>query len=448
MKMTTKPKGLVKIWREAKRPFYQGRKCLDNFLRSLYQPLLPLVYRKIAKNNKIVLAEPVATESIISIALGSSELHEKLIECFIQTARNNSEPHKKLIESFIQSMFNRTELHEKLIEVFIQTAPNNPEFLEKLLKPKPLHVAAEEYHKSWNEILSKPKELEKLQSRLVANTDELSGEVVARYVARRHFCAEYRGNPVWSVLQKTYLRSIYPLDYAEQERVMSLSGQAREYTYDLPVYWSGHMETGFGLNQFPLEFQKKVTGKDIIDGGGFSGDSAMVFTEYGPRKVYTFEPNPDSIPAMKQVIMKNAAVLGERRDRIEIVPLALGRSKGLLTLYSNGNKLDGGATVLPNNYCIKSHNVEVISIDEFVENHVLDVGLIKLDIEGAEYETILGAKKTILKYKPLLIISIYHSCRDFFEIKPLIESWEVGYKFEIRHHSPPNLDSELALMAY
>ena len=175
----------------------------------------------------------------------------------------------------------------------------------------------------------------------------------------------------------------------------------------------------------------------------------MIFTEYGPEKVYTFEPNPDTLPIMKQVLEDNAAVLGNRKDRIEIIPAALSRAKGTATFGSNG-EFDAGARL---SSCIRgkkagTFDVDVISIDEFTADRALDVGLIKLDVEGAEYDVILGAQETILKQKPLLILSIYHTFRDFFEMKPLIESWEAGYTFEIRHHCPCLPNAELVLMAY
>jgi FkbM family methyltransferase len=215
------------------------------------------------------------------------------------------------------------------------------------------------------------------------------------------------------------------------------------------------MALAFGLKQFPPDVQKRVIGKDIIDGGSFSGDSAMVFTEFNPRKVYAFEPNPDTIPVLKQVLQDNSTVLGNRKNQIEVVPLALGGSKGTLTLFSLG-ELHTGATILQTrqeSYKNKSHassyEVDVISIDEYAQEHSLEVGLIKLDIEGAEYDTILGAKETIMKQKPLLIISLYHTLKDFFEIKPLIESWNLGYQFAIRHDHPAHVfDAEYTLMAY
>ncbi len=49
-------------------------------------------------------------------------------------------------------------------------------------------------------------------------------------------------------------------------------------------------------------------------------------------------------------------------------------------------------------------------------------------------EFLKGAKHTICTQKPTMLISIYHSLDDFFEIKPLIESWNLGYTFSI--HKP------------
>jgi FkbM family methyltransferase len=302
--------------------------------------------------------------------------------------------------------------------------------------------------------MTKPEELKKLQDRLVANTDELSHEVAARLIARRLFYMDYENvlaplrETIWNIVSNgKRFRSIYPRDCEEQER-LNILGKAYRCPYGLPYTGNGdvHMAIAFGFNQFPSAIQKRVSGKDIIDGGGCSGDSTMIFTEYDPRKVYAFEPNPDTIPGMQRVLADNAAVLKNRKARIEIVPMALGRSKGTFTLHSNG-EFDAGATSLTADWG-NTYEVDVISIDEFAAQHSLDVGLIKLDIEGAEYDTILGAQETIIRQKPLLLISIYHTFRDFFEIKPLIESWGLGYKFEIRHQVLNNPDGEFVLMGY
>ena len=48
-----------------------------------------------------------------------------------------------------------------------------------------------------------------------------------------------------------------------------------------------------------------------------------------------------------------------------------------------------------------------------------------------------GALETIKEQKPVLIISIYHNYSDFFEIKPMIEDLNLGYKFKIIEPKAP-----------
>ena len=75
--------------------------------------------------------------------------------------------------------------------------------------------------------------------------------------------------------------------------------------------------------------------------------------------------------------------------------------------------------------------IETTTLDKFVRDNKIEVGFIKVDIEGFEMEFLKGAKETICTQKPAMLISIYHQPSDYFDIKPLIESWNLGYKFKI-----------------
>lgn len=77
--------------------------------------------------------------------------------------------------------------------------------------------------------------------------------------------------------------------------------------------------------------------------------------------------------------------------------------------------------------------------------HNLEVGFIKVDIEGFEQEFLKGAKQTITEQKPAMLISIYHQASDFFEIKPMIESWNLGYSFKIIKPIDHSIVDECAL---
>lgn len=54
-----------------------------------------------------------------------------------------------------------------------------------------------------------------------------------------------------------------------------------------------------------------------------------------------------------------------------------------------------------------TETVQVDTLDAYMEGTDIEVGLIKVDIEGAEQDFLAGARKTIEKHKPVLLMSIY-----------------------------------------
>jgi len=74
--------------------------------------------------------------------------------------------------------------------------------------------------------------------------------------------------------------------------------------------------------------------------------------------------------------------------------------------------------------------VETITIDTFSEENGLKrVDFIKMDIEGAEVPALIGAMKTIKKFKPKLAISVYHKWDDLLIIPTLIHSIRDDYSY-------------------
>jgi hypothetical protein len=61
-----------------------------------------------------------------------------------------------------------------------------------------------------------------------------------------------------------------------------------------------------------------------------------------------------------------------------------------------------------------------------------------MDIEGAEFNALIGAKETILRDKPKLAICIYHSNEDMLRIAEWIHVLVPEYKLYVRHHGAKN----------
>ena len=61
--------------------------------------------------------------------------------------------------------------------------------------------------------------------------------------------------------------------------------------------------------------------------------------------------------------------------------------------------------------------------------------LIKMDIEGAEHDALLGARATIRRHRPGLAICAYHRPQHLWQLPLLIDSWNLGYRFWLRLHA-------------
>lgn len=165
----------------------------------------------------------------------------------------------------------------------------------------------------------------------------------------------------------------------------------------------------------------KIQDLDIVDIGGWIGDTALIFSEFTNKKVYVYEPSLQNFEKIKETICLN--------DKKNIIPIniALGNKIGDEILFDNGpetsNKSKYGNPFIS----------KMTTLDKELEKIDMNIGLIKVDVEGNEQQFIEGAINTIKKFTPVLIISIYHSAYDFFYIKKLIEDLNLGYTFTVKN---------------
>lgn len=147
-----------------------------------------------------------------------------------------------------------------------------------------------------------------------------------------------------------------------------------------------------------------ITG-DVIVGGAYFGDQAVLVAKNinaSGKRVHCFEPNLDQA----QMLKENFSINGLTNVRINI--------QGLWSESNVRLKLDGFDSFANAVKIDTSEDgFETISIDDYQKQFSLDIGLIQLDIEGAELEALQGALKTIAQFKPHVVFEVHRNYVDW-----------------------------------
>lgn len=191
-----------------------------------------------------------------------------------------------------------------------------------------------------------------------------------------------------------------------------------------------------------LSCPERIQTKDILDLGAFIGDSALVLAEYTNKNVYAFEPSGANFAALEKTVVLNQntrivpvhAGIGAK-DGEAYIPVRFGLG---LVLETEQNS-DGNPSEM--------ETVPIVSVDEFVARHNLEIGLIKVDIEGFEQDFIRGAEHTLREQRPALLLSMYHSASDFFGLKPMLEGLNLGYRFKVHKEINEHIHYDTMLIA-
>lgn len=206
----------------------------------------------------------------------------------------------------------------------------------------------------------------------------------------------------------------------------------------------------FLLNGYNYKDLVKVEpGEIFIDCGAFIGDTAVWAYQQQAAHVYSFEP----CPLIWDTLKTN---LAEQNVPVEFYPFALGKENSKLHFVFDKQKVSGARVVsdqelshLTESGYLATHNmqvqdVECIRLDDwFAQNNVTPT-YIKMDIEGSEFNALLGCAETIKKLKPKLAICLYHRVEDMWQIPLYLHSLVPEYKFYCQKN---NVEYEFVLFA-
>ncbi len=177
----------------------------------------------------------------------------------------------------------------------------------------------------------------------------------------------------------------------------------------------------------------------FIDGGAFIGDTlSESITEFKKVNrdvdyVISFEPDKVNIDKLSNEIKKQKT--SSSNIDFFIYPCGLWSSNKILQFSNNGNTNSSIVDRVNSNNVV---SIVAVSLDKTLIG--APPNYIKLDIEGAEKEAILGAKEIISNHSPVLAISLYHKPQDIWELPLLIHKINPNYDMYLRIYGSMGLE--------
>ncbi len=133
-------------------------------------------------------------------------------------------------------------------------------------------------------------------------------------------------------------------------------------------------------------FKKMVKNAQIVfDIGAHIGYYSLIAAAFGVKKVVAFEIHD----AFTKILLRHAKA--NCFNNIQIINRPVGLS---------------GKEITFENYGVKTKKT-AISLDEFCDNLVLYPEVIKIDVEGYEYDVLQGGYKMLSKTKPLILLGLH-----------------------------------------
>lgn len=171
----------------------------------------------------------------------------------------------------------------------------------------------------------------------------------------------------------------------------------------------------------------------VIDAGACWDETSLYFAhEVGKNgRVFAFEFIPSNLDVLRLNIEANQNLA----NRITIIDQPLWDQEGQILYY-----VDWGPGSRVSFEKLREDFADTqcatTTIDQVMNRfNVPHVDLIKMDIEGAELKALKGAENTILRFRPKLAISLYHSIDDFNTIPRYLASLGLTYKYYLDHHT-------------
>ncbi len=175
-------------------------------------------------------------------------------------------------------------------------------------------------------------------------------------------------------------------------------------------------------DQYFPDFIKTDDYRIFVDVGSFNGDTldALQKRDIPFEKAICFEPDPHNQEAFLSKY--------DNDQRVELIGKAVGSKLGNVCFSSSEHGFSSKVSATG------STEVELTTLDAEIKAYGVRPSIIKIDVEGEDLNVLKGGMSTIARFRPILMVSIYHSPQHLFEIPKWLNNELTQYSLFIRHY--------------
>ena len=157
--------------------------------------------------------------------------------------------------------------------------------------------------------------------------------------------------------------------------------------------------------------------KTYVDLGAYNGDTIKKYTSICPNitKIYAFEPDKRNFKKLSQYCSQVSGI------EFSLLECASYSSDAMLKFSSSGNRNSSSAS--KGSFEHKTIEIEAKRLDSVCTS----ADFIKYDVEGMEFDSLLGSKQVIQNSSPDLLVSMYHKSEDLYELPILVKKLNPCY---------------------
>jgi FkbM family methyltransferase len=217
---------------------------------------------------------------------------------------------------------------------------------------------------------------------------------------------------VWLYINGKYVQKAIPFLLHNKEEWQTQNWTLDGKNHKVRMFTTNFNEYASSLNTLPAMEEDyrnlNVRGKIVVDVGANVGDSSIYFALKGAKKVLAIEPYPHMFNIARKNINAN-----NLSKRVMLLQIGIGPKPGEIKI--NDEYVGTAGSVLKN--FGSGRSIKITTLEDVIKKYKIKGGVLKMDIEGSEYDILLKANNNVLRAFSEIIFEYHYGKTDILARK-------------------------------